>query len=61
MPQGEHTLKITRDGRSVWTMKATIAFAGDQVKTSYSPPFAFEESAAKKVRKPWPGNPAIGT
>lgn len=35
--KGEHTLKITRDGKSFWTQDVTIDFAGDQFKATYSP------------------------
>ena len=35
--KGEHMLKITRDGRAIWSKDVTIEFAGQEVKASYSP------------------------
>ena len=45
VPKGEHQLKLTRDGKVIWTNDVTIEFAGHQVPVRYSPGFA--ELAAK--------------
>ena len=37
VPQGQHTLKITRDGHESWSKEVTIEFAGQQVKTGFRP------------------------
>ncbi len=59
VPQGEHRLKLARDGRTIWANDIKIDFAGQQISTRYIPPLGEtapapvpSSSAAKKYESP---------
>ena len=55
--QGEHRLKLARDGRTIWANDIKIDFAGQQISTRYIPPLGEvapppSNSPAKKYEPP---------
>jgi hypothetical protein len=53
VPKGEHALRITRDGRTIWTKKATIEFAGQEVPVKYA---KLQPATPEQRRLLQPGN-----